>query len=103
MYYLSCRHRRCFSYTSFRYSSCFDHLKADTTTPKEPTLVHLQDCTKTASDLEREAIALDDDDPSQDRSWAEAEKGLVRKLDTTLLPMTWVLYMFNYLDRNNIA
>lgn len=32
-----------------------------------------------------------------------AEKCIVRKLDTTLLPMVWVLYMFNYLDRNNIA
>jgi hypothetical protein len=31
------------------------------------------------------------------------EKKLVRKLDLTLLPMVWVLYMFNYLDRNNIA
>lgn len=31
------------------------------------------------------------------------EKRLVRKLDLTLLPMVWVLYMFNYLDRNNIA
>lgn len=32
-----------------------------------------------------------------------AEKRIVRKLDMTLLPMVWVLYMFNYLDRNNIA
>lgn len=43
------------------------------------------------------------DDPSRDPAWANAEKGLVRKLDMTLLPMAWVLYMFNYLDRNNIA
>jgi sugar phosphate permease len=32
-----------------------------------------------------------------------AERRIVRKLDMTLLPMVWVLYMFNYLDRNNIA
>ncbi|KAI7763117.1 hypothetical protein LZL87_013911 [Fusarium oxysporum] len=31
------------------------------------------------------------------------EKSLVRKLDFTLLPMVWLLYFFNYLDRNNIA
>ncbi|KAK5058690.1 hypothetical protein LTR84_010954 [Exophiala bonariae] len=31
------------------------------------------------------------------------EKRLVRKLDYTLVPMLWVLYLFNYLDRNNIA
>uniref|UniRef100_A0A8H7NP80 Major facilitator superfamily (MFS) profile domain-containing protein n=1 Tax=Bionectria ochroleuca TaxID=29856 RepID=A0A8H7NP80_BIOOC len=35
--------------------------------------------------------------------WRAAEKRIVRKLDTTLLPIVWVLYMFNYLDRNNIA
>ena len=35
--------------------------------------------------------------------WQAAERKLVRKLDMTLLPMVWVLYMFNYLDRNNIA
>lgn len=32
-----------------------------------------------------------------------AERRIVRKLDMTLLPMVWILYMFNYLDRNNIA
>ncbi len=38
-----------------------------------------------------------------DPIWQEAEKSLVRKLDMTLLPIVWLLYMFNYLDRNNIA
>lgn len=42
-------------------------------------------------------------DPRRDPEWVKAEKRLVRKLDVTLLPMVWVLYMFNYLDRNNIA
>lgn len=46
---------------------------------------------------------IPNDDSSRNPNWVEAEKGLVRKLDMTLLPMTWVLYMFNYLDRNNIA
>ncbi|KAH6686644.1 major facilitator superfamily domain-containing protein [Plectosphaerella plurivora] len=35
--------------------------------------------------------------------WKIAERRVVRKLDMTLLPTVWVLYMFNYLDRNNIA
>ncbi|KAJ4015556.1 hypothetical protein NW752_007014 [Fusarium irregulare] len=35
--------------------------------------------------------------------WKRSEKRLVRKLDLTLMPVVWILYMFNYLDRNNIA
>ncbi len=35
--------------------------------------------------------------------WKKTERSLVRKLDVTLIPVVWVLYMFNYLDRNNIA
>ncbi|KAK1983920.1 major facilitator superfamily transporter [Colletotrichum cereale] len=35
--------------------------------------------------------------------WRAAEKRLVRKLDMTLMPMIFLLYMFNFLDRNNIA
>ncbi|KAH8894628.1 MFS general substrate transporter [Thozetella sp. PMI_491] len=31
------------------------------------------------------------------------ERKLVRKLDATLMPMVWLLYLVNYLDRNNIA
>ena len=38
-----------------------------------------------------------------DAAWLAAEKRVVRKLDMTLVPMIWVLYLFNYLDRNNIA
>jgi hypothetical protein len=38
-----------------------------------------------------------------DEEWFRQEKSVVRKLDLTLLPIVWVLYMFNYLDRNNIA
>lgn len=41
--------------------------------------------------------------PVQNEAWLAAEKSLVRKLDFTLVPMIWVLYLFNYLDRNNIA
>lgn len=34
---------------------------------------------------------------------AAAEKKLVRKIDLRLLPMTIIMYIMNYLDRNNIA
>ncbi|KAL6355147.1 hypothetical protein LRP88_11395 [Fusarium phalaenopsidis] len=33
----------------------------------------------------------------------ELEKRIVRKLDMWMLPQLWILYMFNYLNRNNIA
>ncbi|KAF5591141.1 beta-glucosidase [Fusarium subglutinans] len=38
-----------------------------------------------------------------DEQYDTNEKSLVRKLDFTLLPMVWLLYFFNHLDRNNIA
>lgn len=33
----------------------------------------------------------------------ELEKRIVRRLDTWMLPQLWILYMFNYLNRTNIA
>ncbi|KAF3046103.1 hypothetical protein E8E12_011107 [Didymella heteroderae] len=35
--------------------------------------------------------------------WQAKEKKIVRRLDMTLLPQLWILYMFNYLNRVNIA
>ncbi len=35
--------------------------------------------------------------------WRAKERRVVKKLDMTLMPMVWILYLFNYLDRNNIA
>lgn len=34
-----------------------------------------------------------------DPNWQDLEKKVVRRLDMTLLPMLWILYLFNYLDR----
>lgn len=34
---------------------------------------------------------------------AQAEKKLVRKIDLRLIPMVIIMYVMNYLDRNNIA
>lgn len=42
-----------------------------------------------------EALGLED--------WQALEKKLVRRLDMTLMPMLWVLYLFNYLDRASIS
>jgi len=39
----------------------------------------------------------------EDEKYRQCERQVVRKLDLTLLPMLWILYVFNYLDRNNIA
>ncbi|RDW68872.1 uncharacterized protein DSM5745_08632 [Aspergillus mulundensis] len=38
-----------------------------------------------------------------DLEFRACEKRIVRKLDMTLVPMIFILYLFNYLDRNNIA
>lgn len=42
-------------------------------------------------------------DPADDPEWRTRERRLVRRLDMTLMPVVWILYLFNYLDRNNIA
>lgn len=36
-------------------------------------------------------------------NWRELEKKAVRRLDLTLLPALWSLYLFNYLDRASLA
>ncbi|ETS79749.1 hypothetical protein PFICI_09602 [Pestalotiopsis fici W106-1] len=43
------------------------------------------------------------DGPILDDHWHAVSRSLVRKLDLTLMPMIWVLYLFNYLDRNSIS
>lgn len=36
-------------------------------------------------------------------NWRELENQVVKRLDMTLMPCLWVLYLFNYLDRASIA
>lgn len=36
-------------------------------------------------------------------NWRELERQVVKRLDMTLMPCLWVLYLFNYLDRASIA
>lgn len=43
------------------------------------------------------------EDLDNDVAIAAVHRRLVRKLDMTLMPMIWILYLFNYLDRNNIS
>lgn len=35
--------------------------------------------------------------------WREQEKKIVRTLDLAMMPMLWILYLFNYLDRGSIG
>ena len=46
---------------------------------------------------------LEQEDPTLTPEWKRKERKLVMRLDMTLMPMVWILYLFNYLDRNNIA
>ncbi|PVH85583.1 MFS general substrate transporter [Cadophora sp. DSE1049] len=50
-----------------------------------------------------ECLSVDNHTPFTEEEYHRHEKSLVRKLDFTLVPMIWILYLFNYLDRNNIA
>lgn len=70
-------------------------------TTEKPASEHHESTAEGVVDAKEELAAISD--PRRDPEWAKAEQKLVRKLDATLLPMVWVLYMFNYLDRNNIA
>lgn len=43
------------------------------------------------------------EDLDNDVAVAAVHRRLVRKLDMTLMPMIWILHLFNCLDRNNIS
>ncbi|KAH6716534.1 major facilitator superfamily domain-containing protein [Leptodontidium sp. 2 PMI_412] len=54
--------------------------------------------------IEHQERANMDEKPRCDmKTDEESMQSLVRKLDMTLMPVIWVLYLFNYLDRNTIA
>lgn len=67
-----------------------------------PTHLEFADLDK-KSTTEKATATKDIEAITSDPDRRRREKRLVRKLDLTLLPMVWVLYMFNYLDRNAIA
>jgi hypothetical protein len=49
------------------------------------------------------AKAQTDDHPIEDEQFKQTSRRIVRKLDFTLMPIIWLLYLFNYLDRTAIA
>lgn len=60
--------------------------------PTNGTVDEVKDATRANS---IEALGIPD--------WQAKEKKIVRRLDMTLLPQLWILYMFNFLNRTNIA
>ena len=69
----------------------------NTTAPLNTVPSHVQDkVVEVCADINHVATLGFDDT-------AELERKIVRKLDTWMLPQLWILYMFNYLNRTNIA
>ena len=70
---------------------------------EKPTADHISDlaATRTSTGRRREAPPLIRDLSPDDRE--RLERALVRKIDFRLLPMIILMYILNYLDRNNIA
>ena len=50
----------------------------------------------------KDAPSLSGDDEFEEEAFQRHSRSLIRKLDFTLMPIIWTLYMLNYLDRNNI-
>ena len=68
-----------------------EHAASIRSIPKE-----VQDNTEVCADINNvAALGLDNAD--------HLEKLIVRRLDTFMMPQLWILYMFNYLNRTNIA
>jgi hypothetical protein len=77
-----------------------DNVSADKQNPVSPSVEHVD---RSEGTLHNEkGVALADSDII-DEEYRAREKKLVRKLDMTLMPIIFILYLFNYLDRNNIA
>ena len=49
------------------------------------------------ADVNAQKLGDVESDPTSDPEYRNKERKLVQKLDMTLMPMVWVLYMFNYL------
>ena len=52
---------------------------------------------------QRECSPTDGVDPFGNDRTRRLEKSLVRKLDLTLMPIVWLLYMLKNLDKGNIS
>lgn len=69
------------------------------TLEEDPTSVKAQG----AIEGENGMLMVDPEVIRSDPEWKAKEKALVRRLDITFMPLLWILYFHNYLDRNNIA
>ena len=64
-----------------------------------------------AAHVEADALEIENSLPSPEETiealgipeWRALEKQVLKRLDMTLMPCLWVLYLFNYLDRASIA
>ncbi|GKT64959.1 major facilitator superfamily transporter [Colletotrichum tofieldiae] len=70
----------------------------------QPTFDHIDSSILVVEkDIESEKDVDNDRISMSEEEFAVHEKSLAKKLDLTLVPVVWLLYLFNYLDRNNIA
>ncbi|KAL5614069.1 hypothetical protein FOVSG1_003132 [Fusarium oxysporum f. sp. vasinfectum] len=77
-----------------------NNVSANKQNPVSPFVEHVDRSEGTMHN--EKGVALADSDVI-DEEYRAREKKLVRKLDMTLMPIIFILYLFNYLDRNNIA
>jgi hypothetical protein len=70
-----------------------------TSIQKDEMVVHYED----GRDFATTKDLSTNEQPVMDEEWHRKGRRVVKKLDMTLMPIVWLLYLFNYLDRNNIA
>lgn len=77
-----------------------DSVSADKQNPMLTSVAHVDHSERMMH--HEKGVAMADSDVI-DEEYRARDKKLVRKLDMTLMPIIFILYLFNYLDRNNIA
>lgn len=76
-----------------------EDIKPTATNPAHSDIIGETEVKFTLSDHELELEnALENYDPNTD-----AERRLVRKLDTFMMPTLWIMYILAYIDRQNIV
>lgn len=78
-----------------------DYNRADTKEATSPSLKTKESYSENIDGRPMEA--LDPIEALNDPDWRAKDRKLVRRLDMTFMPLLWILYFHNYLDRNNIA
>lgn len=75
----------------------------DSAKPKDNQFEHDEKLNVELDDIKDNVEGRREDEPVMDDAWHNTGKRVVRKLDMTLMPIIWALYLFNYLDRTSIA